>query len=160
MKLDARWHGLAKSLFRDLVRIDTTNPPGGELPACERLAAALAEGGIEPRIHRVGPSRANLTARLRGAETLYVQVDAPGADIVSALGALPGVSRVASSDQRTGSGGFEIESERGRDVRRELAHEIVTRGWGLLELRPMRMSLEEIFLQVTTEEPAEEAPHA
>ena len=29
------------------------------------------------------------------------------------------------------------------------------RGWGLLELRPMRMSLEEIFLQVTTEEPSE-----
>ena len=31
---------------------------------------------------------------------------------------------------------------------------IVTRGWGLLELRPMRMSLEEIFLSLTTEEPA------
>jgi hypothetical protein len=40
-------------------------------------------------------------------------------------------------------------------VRREIARQIVTSGWGLLELRPMRMSLEEIFLQVTTEEPAE-----
>jgi hypothetical protein len=30
----------------------------------------------------------------------------------------------------------------------------VGRGWGLLELRPMRMSLEEIFLQVTTEDAA------
>ena len=39
-----------------------------------------------------------------------------------------------------------------RDVRRELASTVVGRGWGLLELRPMRMSLEEIFLQVTTEE--------
>ena len=37
-------------------------------------------------------------------------------------------------------------------MRRELAATVVTRGWGLLELRPMRMSLEEIFLQVTTEE--------
>jgi ABC-2 type transport system ATP-binding protein len=45
-----------------------------------------------------------------------------------------------------------VESERGRDVRRELAATVVGRGWGLLELRPMRMSLEEIFLQVTTEE--------
>ena len=57
-----------------------------------------------------------------------------------------------------------MESERGRDVRRELARDIVMRGWGLLELRPMRMSLEEVFLQVTTEEPAEplaeEAPRA
>jgi hypothetical protein len=30
----------------------------------------------------------------------------------------------------------------------------VDRGWGLLELRPMRMSLEEIFLQLTTDEQA------
>ena len=51
-------------------------------------------------------------------------------------------------------GGFEVESERGTDVRRELARTIVNRGWGLLELRPMRMSLEEIFLQVTTDETA------
>ena len=35
----------------------------------------------------------------------------------------------------------------------------MNRGWGLLELRPMRMSLEEVFLQVTTEErPAESVP--
>ena len=53
---------------------------------------------------------------------------------------------------RPGIGAFEVQSEHGRDVRRDLSREIVTRGWGLLELRPMRMSLEEVFLQVTTEE--------
>jgi gliding motility-associated transport system ATP-binding protein len=47
-----------------------------------------------------------------------------------------------------------------RDVRRDLARAVVDRGWGLLELRPMRMSLEEIFLQLTTEERPEEAPNA
>jgi ABC-2 type transport system ATP-binding protein len=94
----------------------------------------------------------NLTARLKGAETMYVQVDAGGADAAPVLSALPGVIRVATSDQRGTLAGFEVESERGRDVRRELARSIVNRGWGLLELRPMRMSLEEIFLQVTTEE--------
>jgi ABC-2 type transport system ATP-binding protein len=50
--------------------------------------------------------------------------------------------------------GFEVDSAKGRDVRRELATAIVTRGWGLLELRPMRMSLEEIFLSLTTEDAA------
>jgi len=45
-------------------------------------------------------------------------------------------------------------------VRRELASTVVTRGWGLLELRPMRMSLEEIFLHLTTEEAATTAPAA
>jgi ABC-2 type transport system ATP-binding protein len=96
----------------------------------------------------------NLTARLQGAETLYVQVDAPGADVPGSLATLPGVTRVAPADMRA-SGAYEVESERGRDIRRDLAREIVNRGWGLLELRPMRMSLEEVFLQVTTEEPAE-----
>src|SRR4029450_4262590 len=41
---------------------------------------------------------------------------------------------------------------RGPAVRRALARKVVTSGWGLLELRPMRMSLEEIFLSLTTEE--------
>jgi ABC-2 type transport system ATP-binding protein len=50
--------------------------------------------------------------------------------------------------------GFEVESETGRDIRRELAAAVVTRGWGLLELRPTRMSLEEIFLHLTTEDTA------
>ena len=47
-----------------------------------------------------------------------------------------------------------MESARGTDIRRDIARAVVNSGWGLLELRPMRMSLEEIFLQVTTEEAA------
>jgi ABC-2 type transport system ATP-binding protein len=101
----------------------------------------------------------NLTARLRGAETMYLQVDAGNADVPAVLSAVPGVTRVAPADMRPGSGAFEVVSEQGRDIRRELSREVVTRGWGLLELRPMRVSLEEVFLQVTTEEkPAEAAP--
>ena len=98
----------------------------------------------------------NLTARLRGAETMYVQLDAGGADAASALSALPGVTRVTVSERRNALEGFEVESERGQDIRRDIARAIVNRGWGLLELRPMRMSLEEIFLQVTTEERPED----
>ena len=100
----------------------------------------------------------NLTARLKGAETMYVQIDAEGADVTPALTAVPGVIRVIPSEQRGLVDGFEVESERGTDIRRELSRTIVNRGWGLLELRPMRMSLEEVFLQVTTEERPEEEP--
>jgi ABC-2 type transport system ATP-binding protein len=96
----------------------------------------------------------NLTARLRGSETMYVQVDALGNDAEGTLSTIPGVTRVSVSDRRDGIAGYEVESESGRDVRRELAATVVGRGWGLLELRPMRMSLEEIFLQVTTEDAA------
>jgi ABC-2 type transport system ATP-binding protein len=97
-----------------------------------------------------------LTARLRGAETIYVQVDAGGGDATPALSAIDGVTRVVTSEERGTVRAFEVESERGRDVRRELAKAVVSRGWGLLELRPMRMSLEEVFLQVTTEEKPED----
>ena len=100
----------------------------------------------------------NLTARLRGSETMYVQIDSAGADVTGALSAIPGVTRVAPSGPLAAVTAYEIDSESGRDVRRELASTIVTRGWGLLELRPMRMSLEEIFLHLTTEESAAPAP--
>jgi ABC-2 type transport system ATP-binding protein len=101
----------------------------------------------------------NLTARLRGAETMFVQVDAPGQDVAAALAAIGGVTRVVAADGRGPAGGYEVESDRGTDVRREIARTVVNRGWGLLELRPMRMSLEEIFLQVTTDETPEEVGH-
>ena len=113
----------------------------------------------------------NLTARLKGAATMYVQVDAPGADAGAALAAVRGVTRVTSADQPrlaadaapsafSGPMAFEVESEPEVDIRRDLARAVVTRGWGLLELRPVRMSLEDVFLQVTTEEAPEEQPHA
>ena len=102
----------------------------------------------------------NLTARLRGSETMYLQVDAHGADVSAALGRVAGVRRVVESDHRQGMVGYEVESERGHDVRRDLARAVVTSGWGLLELRPMRMSLEEIFLSLTTEETPTPAPAA
>jgi len=94
----------------------------------------------------------NLTARLRGTDTLYVQVDSAGSDAAAALTRVPGVTRVAESDRRDGAVGYEVDSERGRDVRRDLARAVVSSGWGLLELRPMRLSLEEVFLAVTTED--------
>jgi ABC-2 type transport system ATP-binding protein len=101
----------------------------------------------------------NLTAKLRGSETMYLQVDAAGADARTAIEAVPGVTTVAVADLRGAISGFEVNSETGRDVRRELASAIVSRGWGLLELRPMRMSLEDIFLQLTTQEsPAHAEP--
>jgi ABC-2 type transport system ATP-binding protein len=94
----------------------------------------------------------NLTSRLRGSETMYVQVDAMGADAGSVLAGLAGVTRVSVSDTQDTVMGLEVESETGRDLRRELAATVVGRGWGLLEMRPMRMSLEDVFLKLTTQE--------
>jgi gliding motility-associated transport system ATP-binding protein len=99
----------------------------------------------------------NLTSRLRGSETMYVQVDAPpSADVNATLAALAGVTQVSVAENRGAIVSYEVNSEAGRDVRRELAAAVVSNGWGLLELRPLRMSLEEIFLHLTTEDLAHE----
>jgi ABC-2 type transport system ATP-binding protein len=93
----------------------------------------------------------NLTHQLKGASSLYVQVDGD-AGVIDALRAIPGVRQVSVADKHARLVGYEIETEMQQDVRRDVARAVVDRGWGLLELRPMRMSLEEIFLQLTTEE--------
>jgi ABC-2 type transport system ATP-binding protein len=96
----------------------------------------------------------NLTAKLRGSEAMYVEIDTLGANAQATLAALPGVTNVSETPTPAGHVAFEVQSEQGRDVRRDIAAAIVRQGWGLLELRPMRMSLEEIFLSLTTEEAA------
>ena len=91
----------------------------------------------------------NLTHQLKGASALYVQV-AGNADATSVLAAVPGVLAVRESDRHDEYIGYELDSEANRDIRRDVARTVVQGGFGLLELRPVRMSLEEIFLQLTT----------
>ena len=52
------------TLFKDLLRLDTTNPPGNEHLATALLAESLREDGIEPFIVESAPGRSNLVARL------------------------------------------------------------------------------------------------
>ncbi|MFI5058891.1 MAG: M20/M25/M40 family metallo-hydrolase [Candidatus Acidiferrales bacterium] len=49
----------------DLVRINTTNPPGNELAAAKYIAAILEKEGITPEILELTPGRSALVARLR-----------------------------------------------------------------------------------------------
>ena len=97
-----------------------------------------------------------LSERLRGAITTFVQAQGPAADVQRALQSIPGVVRVNVSETRDDIGNFDVDTEKGVDVRREVASAIVRGGWGLLELRPLRVSLEDVFLSLMTEEP--EAP--
>jgi acetylornithine deacetylase/succinyl-diaminopimelate desuccinylase-like protein len=56
-------------LARELIRIDTSNPPGRETPAAEHLARYLAGAGVECELAGPDPERLNLIARLEGAGT-------------------------------------------------------------------------------------------
>ena len=57
----------ALAVLRDYIRIDTTNPPGGEGRAAQFLAERLERLGLEPQILEDPAGRANVVARLRGA---------------------------------------------------------------------------------------------
>lgn len=56
----------ALGYFRDLLQIDTTNPPGNERAAVDYLARVLRREGIAFEVVESGPGRANLVARLAG----------------------------------------------------------------------------------------------
>ena len=57
-------------LLQDLLRIDTTNPPGNETPCIDFIARTLAETGIESTVIESAPGRGNLVARLKGDGSL------------------------------------------------------------------------------------------
>ena len=99
----------------------------------------------------------NLTARLQGYETMNLVVEGPEAEVRERLSRVTGVSRVSPSQAGNGRVAFAVQTVKGQDVRKELARAVVESGWGLLELRPVGLSLEEIFLKLTTTESADDS---
>jgi ABC-2 type transport system ATP-binding protein len=99
---------------------------------------------------------ANLTSRLRGAETVALEVlprDGFGTLddglVQRKLEQVAGVSRVLPKEHRDGKLIFTVESLEGRHIRPELARAVIESGWNLNELHEVGLSLEEIFLQLT-----------
>jgi ABC-2 type transport system ATP-binding protein len=99
---------------------------------------------------------ARLATQLRGSEQVRVVLRRPTAALQAALITLPGVvavspgaPEVAAHDD--GAAVWLIDCERGNDVREAVARLIVGADGGLVELSAMAMSLEEVFLQLTTD---------
>jgi ABC-2 type transport system ATP-binding protein len=102
----------------------------------------------------------NLRARARGAESVLLEIGGRDGSLEAPivqhkLEQISGVSRVLCKQMVDGRALFEVESEKGRLVRGDLARAVVQYGWDLNELRPAAMSLEEIFLQLTGTESGE-----
>lgn len=99
---------------------------------------------------------ANLTTQLKGSERVHLEVKGEPDEVRTALEAVDGVKTVAiDPNEEGGPVSATVESEAGQDVRTALAAAVVGRNLGLLELRAVSLSLEDIFLQLTTEEQAE-----
>jgi ABC-2 type transport system ATP-binding protein len=104
----------------------------------------------------------NLTSRLRGSETVLVEVESrngalDAADVQRRLEQVAGVSRVLLKESRDGRSRFEVESLQGKSVRADLARAVVESGWNLNELHAAGLSLEEIFLELTASDKAASA---
>jgi len=99
----------------------------------------------------------NLTRRLKGAGTIRVEARGEAASVLEVLRAVPGVLAAHPRGGHDGAVIVDIEAEAGRDVRAELAWAVVTKGHALLGLQQMGMSLEEIFLHLTTTDAADAA---
>ncbi|HVB34073.1 MAG TPA: ABC transporter ATP-binding protein [Patescibacteria group bacterium] len=100
----------------------------------------------------------NLTTKLRGGERLRLLVRAEEAALRAALQEVEGVGDVTVNPVGTsGQLAVAIELASISDIRNRIAACVVGKGFDLYELRSDRMSLEEIFLQLTTEEAEEGA---
>jgi ABC-2 type transport system ATP-binding protein len=83
---------------------------------------------------------------------LQVQVEGPPELVRASLRALPGVSRVDPRGVTDGVGTFVVEADRARDMRRDLVRLVTEQHWGLLELRSLGLSLEDLFIRVVAGE--------
>ena len=96
----------------------------------------------------------NLRAQIQGAARVIAEVEGPAGEVAAAVKGVAGVMDVRVANENGARTRFYIDGETGRDVRSEIARTIVNKGWGLLELQSESMSLEDIFIKLTTAEEA------
>jgi ABC-2 type transport system ATP-binding protein len=118
---------------------------------CERVVVIsqgkiVAQGAPHELIHR-----------LQGYETVLITVEGPAAEVLEKLQRVSGVNMVEPKDAADSRTTFEVQAAKDRDVRAELARAVVESRWNLLELKTSGMSLEDIFLKLTTKDVSEDA---
>jgi ABC-2 type transport system ATP-binding protein len=97
----------------------------------------------------------NLTSQLRGGQRIRVEVQAPEKPLAELLGQIAGAGRVEVEASRAdGRVTAVVEAASGQDIRSQVAARIVEKGWALFELHGVSMSLEDIFLELTTDDAA------
>ena len=97
----------------------------------------------------------NLAQHLRGVEQLEVEIGGPPAEVMAALRGIDGATEV-SHHPRPGINAYRVQYREGADLRDEISRTVISRGWSLLSMQVNSMSLEEIFLRLTTTETDDE----
>jgi ABC-2 type transport system ATP-binding protein len=97
---------------------------------------------------------ANLASQVQGGQRILVELQADEVSLRRALDEMAGIQLVGIEPAgNPGRLAVTLESASGEDARSEIAAAIVGKGWPLFELRGVNRSLEDIFLQLTTEDP-------
>jgi ABC-2 type transport system ATP-binding protein len=91
----------------------------------------------------------NLQSRLAGAQRVQLRVRGEADELISKLRQLKGIQEVHPAQ---GEGSLEYQFAPGKDMRPEVARMTVELNYDLLEMRPINLSLEEIFLELTKSE--------
>ncbi|MBS1835937.1 MAG: ATP-binding cassette domain-containing protein [Acidobacteria bacterium] len=137
---------LIRSLAGDHTIILSTHILTEVEQTCE-TAIIIAKGKV-----MATDSVAALKNRRAGGSAVLVEVEAVSeGQVREKLERVSGVSRVVHKPSGThGIVTFEVEGLSGKNIRPEIARAVVESGWSLNELRPLGMSLEEVFLQLTS----------
>jgi ABC-2 type transport system ATP-binding protein len=96
-----------------------------------------------------------LGQQMKGAERVSLTVEGPVEAVRGKLAGIDGVLSVqAAAEAAAGTSTYTVECKLHSDLRRALASAVVSQGWGLLELRGVSMSLEDVFINLITKEEA------
>jgi ABC-2 type transport system ATP-binding protein len=141
--------GLIKELAGAHTLILSTHILPEATAICQRVVI-IHEGRI-----RAVDSPDHLSAKLRQSEKIRLTVRKFTPQIPEILGGLQRVTHVFQEPSTEGQV-FIVEAELDSDIREDLARCVVSNGWGLLELRNVSMTLEDVFLKLTQEEEVQE----
>ncbi len=96
----------------------------------------------------------NLTAQLQGANSLLLDIDGPSEEVRERLELDLAVRKVVEDGARNGRTVWRVEADKDENLTRRLAEAVVTSGWGLYGMQSLGLSLEDIFLKLTSDESA------
>ena len=138
---------LIRTLGHDHTVILSTHILGEVQAVCDRIIiinkGKIVADELTENINRAVQSNRRFTVKICG----------PQREVLAALKAIPGMTYAESLPERDGDAYlYSIESELGTDIRKKLFTTIAERGWIMVGLEALGMSLEDIFINVVDDE--------
>lgn len=140
--------GLIRSLAGEHTILLSTHILPEVAGTCGRVII-INEGRIE-----ASDTPENLTAQLQGANSLLLDIDGPAEEVRERLELDLAVRKVVEHEASNGRTVWRVEADKDENLTRRLAEAVVTSGWGLYGMQSLGLSLEDIFLKLTSDESA------